>query len=216
RPARRRRRRGRVPRLPRRPLDHRRHDRSQRRPMARTRMSRAAPIQSRTTPAPTLLRPLAFGSPGAGAASMTPAGVRCCGGHLALQATAGPEFMQVGDVVVEGAGADAEQPGDGGHAGVGVGQHIPHGADDLRGDHRGAAADPAGRPRPTTPSAGWPPGYGPNWASPMPPERPKQPDHRIVLAPGGHVAVTGDHLNITTRPLNRSEPLNVWPGPRSG
>src|SRR5262249_56857199 len=62
----------------------------------------------------------------------------CGGGHLALQAAVGPEFPQVGDVVVEGAGADAEQFGDGGHTGVGVGQHVPVaglGADAVA-DHR--------------------------------------------------------------------------------
>jgi acetyl esterase/lipase len=52
----------------------------------------------------------------------------------------------------------------------------------------------AGRaPEATKRSADLPSGYGPDSASPMPPGRPRQPDRRIALVPGEHVAVTGDH-----------------------
>jgi hypothetical protein len=55
------------------------------------------------------------------------------------------ELAQIGDVVVEGAGADAEQLGDRGDAGLGVGQHVAGGAEQFGGDDGGAAAD--ARPR---------------------------------------------------------------------
>jgi hypothetical protein len=48
-------------------------------------------------------------------------------------------------VVVEGAGADAEEFGDRGDAGVGVGQHVAGCADDLGRDDGRAAADAAAR-----------------------------------------------------------------------
>jgi len=44
-------------------------------------------------------------------------------------------------VVVEGAGADAEEPGGGRDAGVGVGQQVSGGADEFGVDDRGPAAD---------------------------------------------------------------------------
>jgi hypothetical protein len=46
-------------------------------------------------------------------------------------------------VVVEGAGADAEQLGDRSDAVLGIGQHVPGRAEDLRCDDGGASADPA-------------------------------------------------------------------------
>jgi hypothetical protein len=46
-------------------------------------------------------------------------------------------------VVVEGAGADAEQVGDRGDAVLGVGQHIAGRAQEFGGDEGGASADSA-------------------------------------------------------------------------
>src|SRR5664280_1029038 len=58
---------------------------------------------------------------------------------------AAPEFDQVGYVVVESAGADPQQLGDGGDAGVRVRLHGAGRPDDLGRHDAGAPADPTAR-----------------------------------------------------------------------
>jgi hypothetical protein len=55
----------------------------------------------------------------------------------------GPQFPQVGDVVVEGARGDAEEFGDRGDPAAGVGQQVAGGFDDFLGGDGGASTGPA-------------------------------------------------------------------------